>query len=152
MDTVAKLVGRMEKAAEPILKLLPEYKAFQDLQKSLKLPSSTGGAEGGAKGDGVATQFSIGVNYWSGAHIDDDNFFTILSCLSNDDKVHDEIMYYFCYPEYNLAIPMRSGDVLIFNPLKKHCCSNCKFDDSYIFSAYVSTKTVMTKGIEKLMS
>ncbi len=100
--------------------------------------------------EGISTQFSVGRNYWSGAHQDKDYFFTFLSCLSAKQENHKEVIYYFCYPEHNLAVPLTSGDLIIFNPLKMHCCSNSRFDDAYIFSAYVCEKTVTTAGIKKL--
>ena len=97
--------------------------------------------------EGLATQFSVGRNYGSGVHTNQDYFFTLLSCLVvNPDNV-DEVMYCFCYPEYKVAIPMKSTDLIVFNPMKMHCYLNCKYTDSYIFSAYVSEKTVLTAGV-----
>ena len=80
--------------------------------------------------EGLATQFSVGRNYWSGVHTDNDYFFTLLSCLVANQENHDEVIYYFCYPEYKVAIPMKSTDLLVFNPMKMHCCLNCKYTDS----------------------
>ena len=99
----------------------------------------------------VAIQFSAGQDYWSQAHVDNDYFFTYLSAVSAEEKDHKEVMYYFCYPEYKLKIPIKSGEVLVFNPLKLHSCSNCRYNNSFIFSSYVSTKSVTTATIGKGM-
>ena len=122
---------------------MPEYSSFLDMKNLLDL-SSFGGND-----SNIATQFSIGQNYWSHAHVDQDAFFTFLSCLSNEASCEPFHMYFFCFPEYKVAIPIRSGDILVFNPLKIHCCTNCRYPDLYIFSAYVSMKSVMTAGIGK---
>jgi len=142
LTTIVDLVERIERAAMPIINQLPEYKPFKETQKKVTAPTMVKG--------GVATQFSIGLNYWSGAHYDNDYFFSILSCLTKTYNQHDEMIYYFCWPEYQLAMPLRSGDIIIFNPLKLHSCTNCKYQDSYIFSCYVSEKTMMTSGIGTL--
>jgi hypothetical protein len=118
---------------------------FKKVRKLLEIPSITGTEMG------ISTQFSVGVNYWSGAHQDKDFFFTFLSCLSANSDDHEEEIYYFCYPEYKIALPLKPGDLIVFNPLKFHCCSNSRYDDAYIFSAYVSEKTVMTAGIAKYL-
>ncbi len=94
----------------------------------------------------TATAFSIGSNYWSKAHRDCDFYFTTLSVLSPTDEQHDAIVYYFAFPEYKIAIPMRSGEIILFNPEKTHSCTNPRFEGSYIFSAYVASKTVPTQA------
>ena len=90
---------------------------------------------------------SIARGYWSKVHIDDDYFFTYLSVLSSHDSQYDDVLYYFCFPRYRIKIPLRTGDVLVFNPLDPHSCTNSKYDDAYIFSAYSSKKTVVTRAL-----
>ena len=90
-----------------------------------------------------STQFSIGMNYWSAAHDDEDWWWTILSVLDIEDTSHS-IIHWFVFPEFGAAVPMCAGDVLIFNPRVLHSCTNGTRDGSLIFSAYVSGKTVAT--------
>ena len=139
---INQLAGEMERVASYLATQLPEYEMFHEVKRKLDLPS--------LNEDGCATQFSVGRNYWSKSHIDNDYYYTVLSCLSAKEEDHCKVLYYFCFPEYKIAVPMLSGDVLLFNPLMLHSCSNPAFENSYIFSAYVSKKTVMTQGINKL--
>lgn len=142
-EEVIELVCGMEKGAERIFQVMPETKAFRYKQALLEL-NTVGKTE-----TSIATQFSSGENYWSQAHTDDDAFFSTLSCMSKKKEDDEKVMYYFVFPEYELKIPMKPGDVMVFNPLELHSCSNCRIKDSYIFSAYVSKKTFITTGMEK---
>ena len=85
------------------------------------------------KARGMATDvwaktFSIGRNYWSQSHVDNDFYFTRLTVLAPEDTPHSRytgiVIYYFVFPCYKVRIPLRSGDVLMFNPLVAHSCSN----------------------------
>lgn len=91
-----------------------ERNFFHKVQSSLDLPSL-------ASKNWTYTQFSVCKNYGSWAHVDQDFFVLYLSCLSGEHEHYEEILYVFCYPEYKTVIPMESGDLVIFNPLKFHC-------------------------------
>ena len=136
---ISNLVQRMEDAAGCLTNKTAEKQTFLSVKGALGLPS--------LPSKGCSTQFSVGYNYWSKVHSDDDYFFTHLSCVAQDPRHHEDILYYFLYPEYKLMVPLKSGDLIVFNPTEKHSCSNPKHPAAYIFSAYVSTKTVMTAGI-----
>ena len=42
----------------------------------------------------------------------------------------DDVIVYFCFPTLGIAVPLRPGDYLLFNPLIPHCIlSRCKHDD-----------------------
>lgn len=140
----ASLCQKMEQASSRITNSLPETEIYRKVQTFTDAPT--------VATNGISTAFSIGRNYWSKSHIDHDYYFTTLSCLSSESSQHKEILYYFIFPEYKVVIPMRSGEVLIFNPLITHSCSNPRFRDAFIFSAYVSTKTVLTKASETFLT
>ena len=95
----------------------------------------------------METDLAVGDNYWSKSHIDNDFYFTSLSVLSKQSGDNDKILYYFIFPIYKVMVPMVSGDVLLFNPSITHSCSNPSLPDSYIFSSYVSKKTVFTAEV-----
>ena len=135
---ISSLVDSLETCATPLMKKINGdfLERFERVRKAIKLPSI------GNDGICYATQFSIGVDYWSPIHVDNDFFYTILSCLTPNEEDIGKILYYFCFPDYGIKIPMRSGDILVFNPLIKHSCSNPSLPGAYIFSAYVSDKTV----------
>jgi hypothetical protein len=89
---------------------------------------------------GFATHFCVDVNYWSIVHIDNDFYYTILLCLSADrnDKF---VLFYFVFPSYGVAVPMHSGDVVCYNPIIYHCCTDPVKAGVILFSCYVSEKT-----------
>ena len=98
----------------------------------------------------LATAMAVGENYWSYSHTDTDFYFSALSVLSQLWKDNGKVIYFFVFPAYKIMIPMRSGDVLLFNPTITHSCSNPRLPDSYIFSSYVSTQTVLTAEATRL--
>ena len=138
-DRIGSFVDDLEHSVKPLFKQLSGeiLEQLHKVRSVIKLP-----LVGNQKEIGIATQFSIGLNYWSPVHTDDDFFYTILSCLCSSDADDNEILYYFYFPDYGIKIPLRSGDIIVFNPLIRHCCSNPRQRDAYIFSAYVSEKTV----------
>ena len=77
-------------------------------------------------------------------HVDSDYFYTTLSCFSTEENPSEEVLYHFSFPEYELAIPMRHGDVLLFDPRVKHCATNPHVMNSLIVSAYVSKRTIIS--------
>jgi hypothetical protein len=136
-ESVRSLVSQIEKRASSILECLADTSLYDFMTCCLNVPTFTN--------QRLCTQFSIGKDYWSAMHVDDDYFFTTLACFSPDPEKHkDAILYHFVFPEYGLAIPMRHGDILIFNPTVMHCCTNPRIEGSYICSAYVSKKTILT--------
>lgn len=109
--------------------------AYAQLQEEFDLPTISE--------DGVATQLALAKGYCSPVHVDKDFYYSTLSCY---DATADEnqTLYHFCFPTYGIAIPMRSGDIILFNPLVPHCATNPRVKTAMIYSFYVSKKTVNT--------
>jgi len=100
--------------------------------------------------DKHAPAFLVGKHYHSRCHIDNNMYLTTATVIAPDKKHNNKIIYYFTFLTYALKIPLQSGDTLLFNPLIPHSCSNPKYKESYIMSAYVSNKTVLReKKIEQ---
>ena len=57
-----------------------------------------------------ATAFSIGKNYHSLCHTDDDMFYTLLTVVGPKTLQQHDVVYLFCFPSYEIVIPLRSGD------------------------------------------
>jgi hypothetical protein len=93
---------------------------------------------------GFATQLCVGVDYWSSIHIDNNFYYTTLSCLT-DNMDDNAILFYFVFPSYRVAVQMRCGDVACFNPLIYHCCTDPTTHGVKNFSCYVSAKTCNTQ-------
>ena len=138
----------MEKAARRIGNALYETGVYESIQANSNVPSvgvsNSFHTQSKEEKKSLATALAVGENYWSLSHTDNDFYFTALSVLSQKSEDNDKILYHFIFPSYNIMVPMTSGDVLLFNPRITHSCSNPSLPDSYIFSSYVSKKTVLT--------
>ena len=138
----------MEKAARRIGNALYETGVYESIQANSNVPSvgvsNSFHTQSKEEKKSLATALAVGENYWSLSHTDNDFYFTALSVLSQKSEDNDNILYHFIFPSYNIMVPMTSGDVLLFNPRITHSCSNPSLPDSYIFSSYVSKKTVLT--------
>ena len=106
-------------------------------------------------------QMSGGKNFWAAAHTDNDYTLSAVVAISQkalaktkelvgskgiahrDTFTEQDVAFYFVFPEYGKAVPMRHGDVLFFNPSIVHCASRPQFDDVYSFALYTSQKTVL---------
>jgi hypothetical protein len=58
--------------------------------------------------------------------------------------LNDDIIVFFCFPTLGVAVPLRPGDYLLFNPLIPHCISSrCKYEDDIMcVSMYLKTAIV----------
>lgn len=133
---INQLIRELETRSRRLLSALPDYSIYELFKQYTSLRTVTKG--------GIATQFSIGVNYVSPVHTDDYYFYTTLSCFTKSGENCDRVLYYFCFPDYGFAVPLQPGDILSFNPLVRHCCTNPKSKEALIFSAYESEKRCVT--------
>ena len=147
-DSIGDLVILLEAASRSVLYCLQSTRMFLNVKDKYKIPDVFDHRNLDDKSSelrrGFATQFCVGVNYWSSVHIDNDCYYTTMSCLSEEDN-DTSILFYFVFPSYKVAVAMRSGDVLCFNPLVYHCCTNPVKLGVRIFSCYVSSKTCNTQ-------
>jgi mannose-6-phosphate isomerase class I len=66
--------------------------------------------------------FACGINVYLNAHTDQDFTFGAVSIQMKQEYTNDmDTVVYFCFPRLGLAVPLRPGDVLFFNPLEPHC-------------------------------
>ena len=163
-DIYCDLAYKMERCARRLGNALYETGIYSYVQSSCKIPAVAKPKPIVAKSNqtlqksnppakineekefsGLGTALAIGQNYWSKAHRDRDFYFSVLSCISQSTHDTGKVLYYFIFPEYEIMIPMRTGDILLFNPKVTHSCSNPSTDDAYIFSSYVSKQTVLVK-------
>ena len=101
------------------------------------------------------TAMSVGENYWSPFHVDPDFYFTAVVFIGPTSLPKDrfnEIIGYFCFPEYKIKVPMRSGEVLVFNPSVSHACSNPKFRKSFVSSNFCPVKTVRVQASQQFQT
>ena len=160
-DIYCNLSYKMEKGARRIGNSLFETGVYEEVQIHAKVPrvgkdtskkgleevkNSTGLDKFGEikKKDTIATALAVGENYWSYSHQDEDFYFTVLSVMSRRTEDNGKVLQYFIFPKFRLLIPMRTGDILLFNPRITHSCSNPSLPNTFIFSSYVSNTTVLT--------
>jgi hypothetical protein len=48
-------------------------------------------------------------------------------------------------PAYNADVPMRSGDILLFNPAVPRCLTDPRKAGVHVFSVFVSAKSMLTE-------
>ena len=94
----------------------------------------------------IYSSFAFGRNVYLPAHEDMDFTYSIVSVLKNADayRLEDECIAYFCFPNQGIAVPMKPGDVMIFNPCEPHCISSrCKREDDILcISLYLKSAMV----------
>ena len=110
----------------------------------------------------VAPSMVIGESAYLSLHKDNDSYVGVVSVHCKDDLVKlpryetcevyrqeqlsEDIIAYFVVPGHGIKVPMRSGDVLIFNPKLKHCLTeptvNYRKKIFYCCSSYLKSKIV----------
>jgi len=89
---------------------------------------------------------AFGKNLHLRCHVDDDFTHSIVAVHVGGIKYqrNDAIVVYFCFPRLGLAVPLRPGDALIFNPREEHALSSrCdKKTIVYTISFYLKTAVV----------
>ena len=105
------------------------------MKKIIQVKSICNNKEGGV-------QFSIGCNYWSVYHIDHDVAYSVLGvfCKELNNK---NILYFFMFPDYKIKVPMRNGNLLVFNPYIYHCCTIPLYHNLLILSQYIIEQTIL---------
>ena len=91
---------------------------------------------------------AFGKNIYLPAHKDQDFTFSITSIhkRSANYDMDDSVLAYFCFPKISVAIPMKPGDVIIFNPQEYHCVSSRSNEDDVILCVSVYLKSAIVGG------
>jgi hypothetical protein len=86
----------------------------------------------------------FGINVYLRSHIDADFTMSIVQAhIDNHDYANDnKIICYFAFPRIGVAVALRPGDFLLFNPPHSISCRCNKEDHIYIISSYLKTAVV----------
>jgi hypothetical protein len=107
---------------------------------------------------GYSTAASTSRDFMSAAHVDKDFFYsttTVRSALYSDGygRKYDwncyrdsPVAHHFIFPVHNVAVSLRPGDILVFNPTHYHCCSH-KLDAYVDLPFYFTTFYVKTANV-----
>ena len=80
-----------------------------------------------------------GRNVFLNVHTDADFVWSMVTIVAKGNMTNnDAITCYFCFPTIGVAVPMRNGDILLFDPRVPHCVSSRRQGDvdSYCVSFY----------------
>ena len=92
----------------------------------------------------IWSSIAFGWNTFLPAHTDDDFFWSATSVITDQQfQLNDEVHNFFCFPNHGVAVALRPGDILIFNPQVTHCVSSQKTSrDVICLSLYLKTAIV----------
>ena len=90
---------------------------------------------------------AFGTNVFLRCHTDQDFTMSISQVFLKGKasyQLNDDVIVYFCFPTLGIAVPLRPGDYLLFNPLIPHCISSrCRHEDQIMcVSMYLKTAIV----------
>lgn len=111
-------------------------------------------AQNGKEQSEIYSTIACGYDVFLPAHFDEDFFWSTTTVLVNEDFIHDDkIKNYFCFPGYGVAVALRPGDVLIFNPSVLHCVSTRNTMEHVIcLSLYVKTKNIAGNDVSQQLT
>jgi hypothetical protein len=102
----------------------------------------------------IWSSLACGKNYYLNSHTDEDFFYSITTIVSNHGlkteidryELDAQVCSYFVFAEQGVAVALRPGDMLLFNPLYQHCLSSrtseCVNKDIFCLSLYLKTAVV----------
>jgi hypothetical protein len=111
--------------------------------------------------EGVATQpiwgsLACGKNYYLNSHLDEDFFYSMttiasecgLQCDIDRYSIEAEVCNYFTFAEQGVAVALRPGDMLLFNPMYQHCLSSLtsSYQHNDVFCLLLYLKTAVVGG------
>jgi hypothetical protein len=142
----------MMKRGEDSFRMFGDHRVISHLVHAKKLvPFQTFTSGIGDDHSKFNAQFFSGIGFGTNAflrcHTDSDFTMSILQVFLKGKRkysVDDDVIVYFCFPTIGVAVPLCSGDYLLFNACKPHCLSSrCKYEDQIITtSTYLKTAIV----------
>ena len=88
-----------------------------------------------------------GRNVFLNVHSDDDYFMGMITVIGRDVPITDApIVCYFCFPTLGIAVALRNGDLLMFNPKLPHCVSSRCNPKYEAFCVSMYTKSLLVGG------
>ena len=102
-------------------------------------------------GDNVYPALACLKNGFLQSHVDDDSWYCLLQVhsppeIGREYAMDDEIVTYFVFPEQGVAVSLRPGDIMMFNPQVYHCLSSCAKCNRDVFGCSMYLKTAVAGG------
>ena len=109
---------------------------------TVQLPSQPGEDQPRFKSSRIYGAFASGINTYLNAHTDRDFIFGAVTIhMEEEYTLGQRVVAYFLFPRLGIAVPLRPGDVLFFNPQEPHCISSRvdNNDKIYCVSLYLKS-------------
>jgi hypothetical protein len=109
---------------------------------TVQLPSQPGEDQPRYKSSRIYGAFASGINAYLNAHTDCDFIFGAVTIhMEEEYTLGQRVVAYFLFPRLGIAVPLRPGDVLFFNPQEPHCISSRvdNNDKIYCVSLYLKS-------------
>lgn len=147
-DRIIKLMTRCEEVAKGFLPS-NEIRGLRIAQILGEWPEISGVAS-----QPIWGSLACGKNYYLNSHTDEDFFYSLTTVASECGIQQDvdrysmdaEVCNYFTFAEQGIAVALRPGDMMIFNPLYHHCLSSrtsfYQNEDVFCLSLYLKTAIV----------
>jgi hypothetical protein len=94
----------------------------------------------------IATALNVCLN----SHTDNDSFYGVVTNLDADPlkfpQLDDDVALYFTFPTLGLAIALRPGDILVFNPAVYHSVSSRRNPNQDVWCTSLYTKNAVVGG------
>ena len=90
--------------------------------------------------------WDMGINVVLSMHQDWGDFLWSNICVQCKGGPTDRVLAYFCFPTLGLAIPLRAGDRLLFNPAVPHMISSRTRERKEIYDLSLYFKTSLLGG------
>jgi hypothetical protein len=147
-NSIRKLMARCEEAAKG-------YIPSNEL-RGLRIAQVLGEWKeiSGVSSHPIWGSLACGRNYYLNSHVDEDFFYSLTTVTSEHGLQQDidrysmdsDVCNYFTFAEQGIAVALRPGDMLIFNPLYHHCLSSrtsaYESADVFCLSLYLKTAVV----------
>ena len=144
-DFVVEMMKRTECALSSYVStdVIRDLNHARELLKFKTIAPSTGCRGHSTK---IFGGIAFGVNVHLSCHTDQDYTYSVVSIhlYEHQYSLDDRIVAYFCFPRLGIAVALRPGDILIFNPSEPHAVSSrCRTDDTvFCVSMYLKTAVV----------
>lgn len=142
-DKSSKLLMKLFSQAEHLFRMFIDTESIRVIQEAMNLIDpktfTTPQSKTSAK---IYGSFASGINVYLNAHPDADfTYCCSVVHMKEEYKLEQRVVAYFCFPRLGIAVPLRPGEMIFFNPSEEHCISSRvdNNDTIYCVSLYIKS-------------
>jgi hypothetical protein len=87
---------------------------------------------------------AVAINYISWIHSEAHFSWSAMGCIDLDNLASDGVVTHIVFPDYKVAVALRSGDLLLFDSRVRHCLTNPRNPKGVTFTAFNNMRTMAT--------